>query len=241
MQINPKNYPLVLAQDIEKVLREFKKLAAQNSDLIKEIDSESCLVYLQDSDHKDFIFLINQPHQTRGKSHFHLVYHPQNQMSFDQTNYDGEISEMANHFNTWIGILKAYERITLTEEDQFTKQYEDEFYQEFEIVDKDAETNPFEHRQQEALYKLLTYVEVQLIAIENKDSEIDKIIAETNDLKNNIQNLTKKRVIERLARIFAKIKKNGLKLFLDIIDVAKKEAIKKALYGGIDELTSLFP
>lgn len=36
--------------------------------------------------------------------------------------------------------------------------------------------------------------------------------------------------------IFSKVKKKGLKLFTDIIDVAKKEIIKKALYGGIQEI-----
>ena len=39
--------------------------------------------------------------------------------------------------------------------------------------------------------------------------------------------------------IFSKVKKKGLKLFSDIIDIAKKEIIKKALYGGIEGIDHL--
>ncbi|WP_341963847.1 hypothetical protein, partial [Flavobacterium psychrophilum] len=117
--------------------------------------------------------------------------------------------------------------------------YEEEFYSDFEILDEDAEVNPFEHDKQIFTYNLLEYVETELQKSNSEDEEIENLISETIALKNNLQNLTKKVVIRKMSIIFSKVKKKGLKLFLDIIDVAKKEIIKKALYGGIGEIEHL--
>ena len=99
----------------------------------------------------------------------------------------------------------------------------------------DADYNPFADKQQFLLHTLLSKLSNELQEIKEADVDLAEIISDTEYLKDNIQNFSKKDVIRKISKIFSRLKKVSVKLAWDIFDVAKKEAIKKILYGGIDE------
>lgn len=233
-----KDYPLSLLKDINNLLKEFQRLLFENEDIIEAVEHEKYLVYLRDKEHHAFYFHVTNPNQTSDyRSFFNFTYLPQSDLTLtNKTSFNNDLSTVIQNFNIWVELLRQYNEINLTEEDYITKQYEEELYHEFEIVDEDAHIKPFEHEKQVFLYKLLTYIETELQEKANGDIEIQQIISDTQDLKDNIQNLTKKKAIRRLSRIFAKVKKHGIKLFQDVLNEAKKEIIKRALGGGLDEI-----
>ena len=156
----------------------------------------------------------------------------------NKASFNNEIPNIIISFNKWIALLRGYNSVNLTEDDYFTDFYEQEFFQEFEIVDADAEITPFTHRQQVALYNLLETIEGELIIQKNDNLKLDEVILETQYLKENIQNLSKKAVVGKLARILAKIKKSGVKLIKTIWDETRKEVIKQIVNATIDGITS---
>lgn len=235
--MNKRDYPLSLSKDIEKLIKDFRKFQFQNSDIITSIDDANFFIHLVDKYDSRFYFKVSNPNQSNDfRSFFSFYYFPESDKSFQKTSFNNEAIELFKHLNNWVKLLREYNSINYSEQDQFAKQYEDEFYAEFDILEEDAEINPFEHNRQVFIYNLLSYVERELIKSAEQDQEILSLISETQELKENIQNLSKKNLIRKLSRVFAKIKKKGLKLFIDIIDVAKKEIIKKALYGGYYEM-----
>ncbi len=233
-----KDYPLSLLKDISKLLKEFQKLLFENEDIIEAVDHEKYLVFFRDKEHHSFYFHVSNPNQTSDhRTFFNFTYLPQSDVTLtNKTSFNNDFTTVVQNFNIWIQLLRQYNEINLTEEDYITKQYEEELYNDFEILDEDAHINPFEHEKQVFVYKLLTYIETVLQEKANGEVEIQQIISETQDLKSNVQNLTKKNVVRRLSRILAKVKKHGIKLFQDVLNEGKKEIIKKALNGSFDEI-----
>jgi hypothetical protein len=238
--MNKRDFPLSLAKDIEQLLKDFRSFEFQNSGLIKTVNKDPYFIYFEDKLDGRFYFRISTPNQTSDfRSFFGFQYFPQNANSFQTSSFNNDSETLKDHFNIWLTLIKDYNSLSFTEEDHITKQYENEFYTDFEIIDEDADVNPFEHDKQVFLYNLLSYIETKLKKADTQDQEIVELISETELLKKSIQNFSKRNTIRKLAKVFAKIKKKGLKLFIDIIDVGKKEIIKKALYGGYEELSNI--
>jgi len=239
--MSKKDYPLSLVRDISKLIKEFQKLAFENEDIIEKVEDKKYLILLRDREHPTFYFSVFNPNQANNyTSYFEFEFLPQSDVKLTQVSYNNDLPTVLKHFSIWINLLREYDAIELNQEDYITKQYEEEFFHEFEIVDEDAYTKPFEHEKQVFLYNLLTHVEIELNKKmgngEDSNTEVQEIINETITLKENIQNLSKKNAIRKLSKIYAKIKKHGIKLFQDILNEAKKEIIKRTLSGGMNEI-----
>lgn len=144
------------------------------------------------------------------------------------------IASVEGNFTQWLNNVKAYDEISLTADEERSKQYEKEFFEEYKILDEDADTAAFEHEKQIFLYNLLTNLQEQL-RLENKDDpKIIEIIEQSENLKNNIQNPTKRKVVREMSKIYAKIKKHGLKLLLNVWEDTKKEAFKRLISAAFD-------
>jgi L-rhamnose mutarotase len=260
MQFDKNKYPLRLLQGVEELLKTFKKLEEENNDIIESVvfkhenktgllgsliqkdkkSDEYIFKFIPKDKSLNFYFIISDPKlDAENKPMFLFTEFPYSDRNLRVYRMHNIITVIKRHFDNWITLLKKYISVNLTQENIFIEKYTQEFYEEFEIIDKDAGTNPFKNEQQIFIYKLLSYIESELKKSGDKDPKVQEIIADVKILQSNIQNLTKKEVVKKLSKIFAKIKQNGLKLFLDIIDVAKKEVIKKALYGGLDEIEGI--
>jgi len=236
LQMNKKDYPLKVLKDAENLLKEFKKLVFQNSDIVEQVKSSELILHLQDIEHAPFVFLIREIGQDKhAQTTFTYEYAPAIRTNLNRSQNIGVIPEVFQSFNLWIDLLRDYNDSNLGQDEEFTKRYEKEIYQEFDIIDEDAYFVPFEPERQRFFYYFLTGVLDELKAQEQSD-EVKNIILETEDLQNNIQNLTKKNFIKGLAKIGAKLKKRGIRLFIEIFSEAKKELIKRALTVSYDQL-----
>ncbi|WP_428330390.1 hypothetical protein [Mucilaginibacter sp.] len=239
MMKNKTAYPLSLSKAIAVLREKFRSLTFQNNDIIAEVENPNDVLNLRYLEDENFYFMITNPSLTGDfRPFFNFKYFPENENNSTNTGYNNELPVILEHFENWITLLRAYQDLTWDEETAFTKAYEEEFFTDFEILDDDAATAPFDHQRQVLIFELLDYVIKKLNENKIEDTDISVIITDSYELRDNIQNLSKQNAVRKLSSIFAKIKKKGLALLLEIINEAKKEMIKRALTGGIDDLIS---
>lgn len=234
--IDKKKYPLSILKAWSELLQNLRIKADSNNVLIKIIkdDGESFKVIDRE---EVFYFECHNPNLTKDlKPIIDINFSPRNENKTDVHSVNVLMSAVIGSFDRWLLRVQEYDLIPLTREEQFIKQYEDEFLHDYEIVDADADTHPFEHQKQLYFYKLLSDIEEQLAKESPTDENIILIVKEAQDLKNNIQNFTKKVAFRKFAKIYARMKKHGIKFFLEVWDLAKKEGIKKLLNEGFETI-----
>lgn len=235
-QVDLKSLPLSVLADIDRTLAYLNEKALEYKSLIVQVPSEQALLRFVDLDkNSTFYFELLSPYQdAQLKTVFTVNYLPHHEQTLKKASTTSNQENLAKHFERWIGLLKTYDTFKRKLEDPFLRQYQQEFYDDFELVDDDADTAPFEHSKQIVLYNVLMKLEEELEAQATNNLELAVVIEETQNLKENIQRFTKKMVVSKLASIFAKIKKHGIKLLLEVWSESRKELIKRAISGGLD-------
>ena len=145
----------------------------------------------------------------------------------------------------WAELVRGYDAVKLTKKDKFIAESATQFYEYFESADEDANAKPLDNDQQIFLYKLLEFTKRKVEQAEDIDkNRTDDIVEDIASLQASIPAMTKAAAIKKLSQIFAKVKVFSLKVIVDTFDIAKKELIKAALYGGlheIDQVVHLLP
>jgi len=232
--INKKKLPLRHAQDIHDLYDKVRSYATTKNDLITIIEDKELKLLLIDNDsHSDFYFTLSDPSFPSEKSHFNIVYTPANNTSLKPynavTNADGVMASIKG----WTDLIEKYNTINLTPNEILINQYEDEFFSGFEIIDDDAEFKSFDFPRQ---LLIQNFLQRTLEILNEDDSDNTEIIEEVNELKDNIQNLTKKIIVRKLSRIFAIVRKKSLELCKKIVIEAGKELFKKAISIGVESV-----
>ncbi|MBL7914391.1 MAG: hypothetical protein JNL49_05035 [Bacteroidia bacterium] len=199
------------------------------------VDSPHILHAVDKDPNSDFFFSIKGYETTNGKFHALLKFKPRNKDSISVYEPRIEIKSLSNVFSNWANLLREYEKIKIFD-DPILKCYEDEFLSNFEILDDDADFNSFDLKTQIIIDQYLEYCETKLLdaKTEANNNVIEDVLAEVKFLKENQTILTKRKVIQKLARIWAKTRKIGMKLLMDIYEEAKKEIIRQLIRGNID-------
>lgn len=147
-----------------------------------------------------------------------------------------EISGLGGQFDAWLKLLNEYETVNSFFDDPITKSFKDEFYAELEIIDDDADTNPFNTKQILLLDSYLETVENKLSEFTNETNsqDIQEIKEEILLLRENLTKKSKKWIVSKLTTIWAKIAKQGTKFIKEFLSESKKELIKQGIKGLID-------
>ncbi|WP_343705303.1 hypothetical protein [Flavobacterium sp.] len=239
--LNPKNYTYNVAKEIQEFLYTLRNLQSEYCDIIKVVEVNDQLFYFHDLTHPDFYFLIGIPDKKSQEfpTLFPVRFNPVKYDSREVFSKNANKSEIEFYFSIWIKMIEDYNSVNFNQEEDFAQLYEEEIFSEFEIIDDDAKTKPFDTNQQIILYTFLQAT-VNYLEKEYTNNEIvEEIINEANSLKNEIPSLTKRIASKRLSQILAKIKKFNPITFKDVYDVAKKEVIKYLLLKGVETLPKL--
>ncbi|HEV8084245.1 MAG TPA: hypothetical protein VGP55_13645 [Chitinophagaceae bacterium] len=238
--IEKKNYPISVLEDIAFLLKSFYSLEYKYSDILDMKFNETHLVEIRDIEKSPFRFIVSTPQQGADKKTvFNVSTIPKNNISNDELSIVLDANITLIRFKSWVSIILRYETITLTKEEYYSKAEEKEFYEEFEINEEDSDIKVLSIENQIKVYQLLEDLQHRLEQRSETNPKIKEIIEDAEVLKNNIQNLPQSEVAKRVAKLKVKIKKIGIKFFMDFIDVAYKEAIKFALRGGVDGIQHL--
>lgn len=137
-----------------------------------------------------------------------------------RANYANDI-QIIEAFKKWQDIIRDYQEIprTLHIKD-LEESYYDEFIVNIELLDDDAQTAPFDWAKQRVLTEYCHITKERLLQerTDKNAQEIDAIVADVNNLENEISLLTKAETTKRVFRIWAKARKIGFGLFKAIAE-----------------------
>lgn len=144
------------------------------------------------------------------------------------------IADFVKKLIEWTDTIEKYKTEKLFD-DPIEKEYQEEFYKDFKIVDDDAKTNRFNFPQQ---VLLLEYVENLEHYITEQDTELtvqdkEELIQETNCLKQEIATESKDDYIKKQSGVWAKIRKKSIKACEFALKEFAKVVIKNAAEKGM--------
>jgi hypothetical protein len=236
-----KQLPLAVLIDVKNLLDSFDSLYKMNSDIILRVeDNETPVLKFVNIGNDEYSFTIKNPklQSTGNQIVYFCNYKPSNDSNFNGQEGVFAFKNIKASFDNWINLMRELEKYRNILSEPFLKEYTDEFFAEFEFVEEDDDNNHYGTQKQIDLYNALDKLELYLKTQEQSEI-IEGIIKETIDLKENIQNISKGATKKRVAKMFAKIKKGGIKVFKDVVEVGYKEIIKAALHSGTDVIGHL--
>lgn len=238
MQVNIRNYPLALLKDLELLLKDLRILSRQNSDVIQIMPEQDDLFRAKELlMNSPFTFRVFKPQLISKKFAYDFNKMPHNDNSVENFSSTGEKQGILTSYQSWINLVREYSCVSLSEEDLFERESQKEFIQFFNIVDEDSESMPFSIERLIFLNNILETT-VSFLKLRN-DVDLKDIIEDAVQLQNSIHVETKKVVINKLSKIFAKIKKKGVPFLGEFFTALKKEAFKTAIDWGFDGLIRL--
>jgi len=176
---------------------------------------------------------------------FSLTYFPASNTELTSTGYDGKkFEQVLNYLDNWIALTNAYEKtpfykdLLFTKKDSIIEQYEAEAFQEFKLLDEDADTHSFPLAIQ---LEIENYIENTVKKLEahrekiqdnsQEKMQLNDVLEDLNNLRATQTHLTKNQLLLKLSTIVAK----GRKIGLDVWKVVWPELIKM----GLKELAAL--
>lgn len=207
--LNPADYPIVQSKDIAQVYAWFRKALFIENDLIEESDMEKHMIHFIRISNPRFYFKVFKPHlEGNNQSYYYLNYNPENFNPSPNTSFNATLDQLKHHFQVWISLLREYNAISFTEDDVLLANYEQEYKSYFTESDNSMD-QPIEEQKQLQYYYALEGITNGLKKYDQQDSEIEKLIQATDDLKRNIQNITKSEFSAKLSKLLGKMKLKG--------------------------------
>lgn len=208
------------------LLKQIQPKIDKHRQLINPVVKTDALFHLIDNDPiSDFYFKIYPSNEA---TKYIIEFKPRHSQTTEKYRSEQTIEAVSKQFDGWINILDEYNKIHSIYDDPIIEAYQKEFETQFELLDKDAEYASFDLDKQLFIDNYLDNAILKLESeiTEGNKGEIEDLIAEANSLKTEQTQLTKKQVIKRLSKIWAKARKYGLNLLKEIYVEARKELIK---------------
>lgn len=229
------NFPLLLLKKLEKLYIDLRKFVDENSDFIKIANDAPLNFQIQGNDPRLIFFILNAGLTIESKLSIEINFYPKSEAKAEVASSIISEEHLFNILNMWLIYVKGYSRINLTNEQQKIKQYEDEFYEDLEILDDEANIKAFKLPQQIFINKYLEHVQKVL---EKEESETTKdfteLKEEVQDLRDKLPILSMNKTMKGLSKILAKARKSGISIISKIWDDALKEVIKSGVKYGLE-------
>jgi|GEM_PF-2595920 len=219
-----KRISVALSKSIEPLVQEFYGL-------LTIADSDDYKLYFKDRDSdSDLFFGIVKETQDSNSHNIHYSCKPKNSKSGDSSGqtYDS-LNVFLRVFKEWLENLKYYDEDSILN-DPILRNYRDEFYNDFKIIDDDADEVSFSYEQQLRLTEFLdkVYYNIDSVKDDRNEKVVEEIKKEVCDLQNCVSTETKNGFMKKLSLVFAKARKAGMKISNFIL----KEFIKEFLKEG---------
>lgn len=227
-----KDLPLAIL----KALQPFVKLKGEKFNVV---DPGNHLLKVEDKEEdSSFHFIIEKYQKSSNSSTFQFLMtrSPKNQNDNGIYQTWVEINNLTSQFDQWIKLLDEYESTDSFYDDPILHSYYEEFFNEFEIVDEDADINPFNTKQILLIDEYLEKLQNKLDEYKTHENEnkILEIQSEIVILRENLTTKPKKWIVDKVSKIWAKIAKSGTKFIKEFLTESKKEIIKQSIKGLID-------
>ena len=221
-----------LPLDVLKVLEQYVDF---KNELFEVIPPDNFLLKIKDTDKdSDFFFYIEEYQIDAGNAKFLLTRKPASSLNIDTASnwyIQGAVNAI---FKEWANTLQGYNTVKTFYDDPILDSFTEEYFAEFEIVDEDADVKPFSTKQILFLDSYLQNIEetIEKFKTEENATQIAEIKKDAAELREELTNSPKKKVIKKLSKIWAKIAKQGTKFIKEFLSEARKEFIKEGIKEG---------
>lgn len=231
------NLPFISREELVKMRKYCLDILQENKDSIYKDDVLDVLHQFRDITGK-FAFNIREPKfdGNKGSNTYKIYFKPENKRNINGVTLNSTFDEIKILLPRWLQNIKDLHSITEEYFNPDRKFYDNEFSNFFVNNDDDSEIAPFDIERQEMLFYFLLNAETKLLQSDLTEEQKNELVTEISELKEEIPHLTKRKVVKALSKIAQKTKAFSNKLFHEVFDVLKKEAIKQALYEGIKHL-----
>lgn len=230
---NKNDIPLILLKAIEPI-------AQKNLDLIK----------VKKEDNTFYSFIENNPNSNNcfkiyidgskkigqfNTKNFGFGYKPADETRASAEVTQGNIEYLKAKFESWIQLIREINETNSIHDDNFTKYYSDYYFNEFEIIEEDANIFPFAPDQQLIIENyLISLTSAINISLENVDDiSKNEIITEINDINFQLSSNTKNQVMKKITTVFGKLFKLSKPFAEEIVKETRNQLIGKLIEFGI--------
>lgn len=221
-----KKLPISLLEKIQPLIKKTQSLA-------KIVNDDKFALHLVDNDEfnkSDFYFRIAYISQ---RGDYNVNMRPGSMNTTQPIDWGGvSIEKVEEYLVNWLDILQRYRDVN-TIYDNPAKHQAQYFYEEFKIMDEDADVAPFNPNQVILLNANIENYKTRLLSLKQDDNEeaIDAIIEDCEKLQDNIYSEPKNKVMDGLAKIWGKtvttLKKEGKGFIKEYWEEFKKDIIGK--------------
>jgi hypothetical protein len=212
-----------------------------SSTLYSKVPDDGKTLHLIDADEydkSDFFFKVSLPNSN---DTFNVDLKPVSTEAIRKQEYNNiDIQTVETLLKTWIGILRMYSTPTVF--DNPARYHANNFFNEFKIVDINADKIPFEYDKLLLLDNLLVDIitETQFLAEQENDeakkAELILIIEDFSQLRDESASLTKNKVLEKITKNFGKLLKMGIKYLKPALGKFKDIFIKKIAESSAEQI-----
>ena len=206
----------------------FRRIKSNGEFLLKFIDSDES---------SDFFFQISGYIVDKNNSiTFNVLIKPQSGFNVGASQLNVHSSNLDQYFNSWFEQLTRYTKLQgPIEEDFILRQYEDEFFSAYELVDKDADSKSYAYDTQLQIDTFLNDVNLKLeeFKTDQNKAEIDEIQHDIVELREKQTKQTKRIVYKSISKIISKCRKCGFELGKWVLETFIKACAESIVKGYI--------
>lgn len=219
-------------------LEKYVKLRGEQFDVIPP---EKFLLKVIDNDNESDFYFNVEDYKTENGAKILIDRKPHTKTSTRNKKLWIDMKNLDSVFNFWVNLLKTYENVESFYDDPIVKSYANDYYAEFEIIEEDAEIKPLKPKQILLLDEYLENVEnsIEKFETENNKSKIQEIKNDVIELRANLTSKPKAWVVRNLAKIWAKLTKQGTQFLKEFVSESKKQVIKEGVKFIIEQGTNL--
>jgi hypothetical protein len=221
------------------ILEALQPLADENVALVKAVKNTEVIFHLIDKDeHSHFFYKIIRQEHSNAQLGYIVEFQPRSKDDVSKYKVWLKIEQIIISIQSWLLVINAYNKIHTIYDDPIMKNYQEKFEKQFDILDEDAEFAPFDLQQQIFLDDYLTDVKTKILALKEGRTELEiteltELENEASEIKKILTKETKKVIIKKLTRFFAKAQKIGLDVIKEVFVNITTELAKKILTEGI--------
>lgn len=238
--INKYDYPLYVLNSLQQFKNGIRQKVRKTDGLVEIVDEDDLTVVIQIfNPQSNFYFLTEEIKFGNNKVYYPVKYVPKNSLGIEVYTQQLLLPDLFKHFDQWVKILRDYDNVKLVPDDRWKKEYEDQFFAEFEIIDDNADSEPFTSDQQIWIDTGLERIEQFLITSGEPEEVTKPILERIQKLRKKLPTLSKKEVVRKISEIYAWMQRKAFPVMKKVKQELIKQLIKRAVDGTLDGLGGL--
>jgi len=220
------------------VLRALEPFVHLSSPLFEVIPPGDNLLSVRDlEEDSPFYFRIDKIAPSSSTHKIIVSYCPANPSNVGSSQISIELKQLSSCFGNWVDYLKEYESTKSFYDDPILKAYEESYFDDFKIIEEDADILPFEPDQALLLDKYFEKMSnsVEKHRNEEDDEWVTAIQEDIQEVRNNLTKKPKNWVLRKTARLWAMFTKEGIPLMKEFVVEGKKELIGQGVKWIIEK------